>query len=368
MTGLGDVVARLPPYAAAADLDGRMPEEAIAVLREARLLAPMVAAEHGGPGLDHAGFGEVCEAVGAVCTSLRSLITVQSMVAAAVARWGRPEQRARWLPALAGGGVLAGFCLTEAEAGSDAAAITSSLVRDGGGWRLTGRKRWVTFGQSAGLLLVLARAGEGGTAVLCEAGPGVRRLPRAGSLGLRGAMLADLEFDVELPDSAVLGRPGFGLATVAETALSLGRLSVAWGSAGMVRGCLEACAAHVRDRRQFGAALAEHQLVRRLIARMAVSAQAARALCREASAARDQGLADAGSLVLAAKYFAAGAAAAAGADAVQLHGADGTAAGAYAARMFRDGKIMQIIEGSDQMGELAISARVLGLPAHRRPA
>lgn len=352
--------ALLDPLGAEADASQRMPAEAVAVLAGDRLLAPLIPQRYGGLGAKYAALGAVCEDLGAICTSMRSLVTVQSMVAGALARWGTAGQRESYLPRLASGELLAGFCLTEHDAGSDGAAVAARLKRTATGWRLTGTKRWITFGQSAQLLLVIARAPDGVTAVLCDltdpaASRGtVKRTPVRHPLGLRGAMLADLDFDVAVPEDAVLAKPGYGFDHVAQHALDLGRLTVAFGCAGMSRRCLDESADYASRRQQYGKPIAEHQLIRRMLARMLVGTEAARELCAAAARAHDEHSATAVRRSIVAKYFASRAAVSSASDAVQVHGAAGCAAGAAVERIYRDAKIMQIIEGSDQMAEIAI--------------
>lgn len=351
----------LNEFGRAADAQEEMPHEAERMLAERGLLAPLVTPDFGGLGVSYREFGECCEEIGAACSSMRSLITVQSMVSGCLVRWGTADQRARWLPGLCTGKLIGGFCITEQQAGSDAAAIASELVpAKDGGWHLTGVKKWVTFGRKADLLLVIARAEQGMTAVLCDVSgrpldASTIRRPHCHPLGLRGAMLADIEFDLTVPGSAVVARPGLGLSHVAQTALDIGRLSIAWGCVGMGRRCLEASTAYASQRSQFGRPIIEYQLIQRLLARMLVGVDAARALCREASAAHDEKRSDAIRRTAVAKYLASQTAAAAASDAIQVHGASGCESGSPVERMYRDSKIMQIIEGSDQIAEITIS-------------
>ncbi len=346
----------LVPSAGDFDRQGAVSDEVVKALAERGWLAPVVPAEFGGSGFDDVGYGLLCEEIGRACSSTRSLLTVQNMVATAVGRWGTAEQKARWLPRLATGDAIAGFCLTEPETGSDAKSVRATLDVSGDIAVLNGRKLWVTFGQRADVFLVIATAGGAPTAILVERNtPGLRVTPVDGQLGLRAALLAEVEFrDCHVPTAAIVAKPGFGFSHVASAALDHGRYSVAWGCVGIGQACLEASAAYASRRQQFGVALREHQLIRRMVSDMVTNVRAARLLCLAAGAARDGK--QPGALVdtMVAKYLASTMLAQVTSDAVQIHGAIGCSPGHPVERHFRDAKVMQIIEGSDQMQQLAI--------------
>jgi len=342
----------------AADWDRvqQLPDTVITDLAALGGLGAAVPAKHGGSDVGLRAFGELCAELGRVCTSLRSLVTVQSMVADALARWGTDDQRGQWLPALTTGTVIAGLAATEVSAGSDLAGVQTSIEPVAGGFRLTGKKTWVTFGARANVFLVLGSMRGTHAALLVERDrAGVAVEPVVGQLGLRAAMLADIVLDgVIVPSENLLGRQGFGLSAVVGHALGLGRYSVAWGCLGMVEASLERSIGHATTRHQFGAVLAEHQLVRALISDMMVGARTVRLLCQEAGELLEQGAADSSTVTMMAKYHAARTAADVTRDAVQIQGASACASGSLAERFFRDAKIMQLIEGSDQMSQLTI--------------
>ena len=306
--------------------------------------------------MDDVTFGLLCESLGRVCSATRSLVTVQNMVAHTIARWGSSEQKEKWLPRLASGDAIAGLCITEEDVGSDAGAVRTQIVETDGGWAVTGRKRWVTCGMLADLFLVLGRVGEAPAAILVEGdAAGLFRSPVTGQLGLRGAQLAEIRFEaVAVPPEGIIGAPGFGFSHIASTTLDHGRFSIAWGCTGMAQGCLEESARYASSREQFGSSLSEHQLVRKLVSDMIIEVRAAGALCLVAARTRaargESAIVD----TMIAKYFASRAAFRAAADAVQIHGANGCAPGAPVERHYRDAKVMQIIEGSDQMQQLTI--------------
>jgi alkylation response protein AidB-like acyl-CoA dehydrogenase len=346
------------PAADAADRDGALAPSVLTGLAEAGVLGGTVPAEYGGRGLDPLEFGLLCAEVGSWCTASRSLLTVQDMVATVILRCGDREQRARWLPALASGAVLAGFALTEPEVGSDAGAVTATLTgAPADGWVLRGRKQWVTMGAVCDVYLVIARVGDRPTAVLVDrACPGVVVEPvGVGVLGLRAGHLAHVTFDdCRLPGGAAVGPVGAGFTYVAGTALDRGRYSVAWGCAGLAEGCVREAASHAGARRQFGAALTEHQLVRRLLSEVVVSARTARQVCRAAGEARMRNAPEAGLETMLAKYVASSAALSAATNALQVHGAAGCVGGRAVERFYRDAKVHQIIEGTDEMHQLRL--------------
>ncbi|MGA4837703.1 acyl-CoA dehydrogenase family protein [Streptomyces sp. G45] len=359
----------------AADWDARgaLPAEVRHAAARAGLLGADLPVSHGGLGATPAQLGEACARIGGVCSALRGLVTVQSMVGAALLRWGTAAQRERWLPALASGELIAGFAATEAGAGSDLAAVTTAVEEDGDGYTVTGEKRWITFGEVADVFLVLGSAGGRPAALLVEGDrPGVRREPVRGQLGMRAAQLAHVTFDrVRVERDNAVAPPGFGLSHVAATALDHGRFTVAWGCVGMAEACLDAAAAHAARRVQGGTVLAEHQLVRALLGRAAVDSRAARELCRRATRLRAAGDPDGIAETVAAKYAAARAATAVADSAVQILGAAGCAPDSPVGRCYRDAKVMEIIEGSAQVSELHIADHLLRAhgyrPGARRP-
>lgn len=351
--------------AAGWDHDGALPAEVRRAAAAAGLLAADVSVGYGGLGATPAQVGELCARLGGVCSALRALVTVQSMVAAAVQRWGTAEQRTRWLPALTRGELIAGFAATETGAGSHLAAVDTQIrgVTDGPQPTLevTGAKRWVTFGHIADVLLVLGVLDGRHTAVLVETDrEGVARQPVEGQLGLRAAQLAHIEFDgVRVPTANRLAPPGFGLSHVTATALDHGRFTVGWGCVGMAEACLRDMADHVLTRRQGHTLLAEHQTVRALLGRAAVDTAAARELATRAARWRAAGAPDAVTGTVTAKYAAARTAASVADTAVQVLGAAGCAPDSRVGRFYRDAKVMEIIEGSAQVAELHIADHLL---------
>ena len=339
------------------DRDGRIPEELLERLASEGLWAPFLPAEFGGAGLDMVTLGAIHEEVGRGCSSVRSLLTVHTMASWAVHRWGSPEQRERWLPRMSRGAVLGAFCLSEPGAGSDTSGITTTAVPDGGGWRISGVKRWITNGQRADLLLVFARVGTGIAAFLVPHDtPGVSVLPIDGMLGTRASMIAEISFqDVELGPDALLGPSGFTAGMVLTGTLDLGRYSVATGSVGIIQACVDACAGYAAQRKVNGAPLSELPQIRAKLSDMVTDARAARLLCEEAGRLKDAGEPSTIMATWIAKYFASTAAARHATQAVQVHGANGCSPDYPVERFYRDAKVMEIIEGSTEVQQLTIA-------------
>lgn len=344
--------------ASAADEALSLPSELLAACSRAGLWGWNLPRAYGGFERSLLECGWLHEETGRSCSSLRALLTVHGMVGSAIARWGSSEQKTEWLPRMARGEALAAFALSEAEVGSDVSAVQMTAEPDARvGYRLKGTKKWITGGSIASVFLVFARRGEGIAAFLVPGdAPGLRRTPVQGMLGLRAAMLAEVLFDdVLVGETALLGPRNNGIAHVALRALQFGRLMVAFGCVGMAKSCLHAALTHAQERRQFGAPLAEQQLIQRRLAHMAMGIRSSELLCRSAAELEMAG--DAASMleILTAKYEAARIAIETAASAVQVMGASGCAPGSTVARFFRDAKVMEIVEGTTEILELKIA-------------
>ncbi|MDI3287049.1 acyl-CoA dehydrogenase family protein [Polyangium sp. 15x6] len=344
-------------HADAWDRDETMPRAVIEALAARGYLGSLAPRESGGRGDDALTFGVLNDELGRGCSSLRSLLTVHSMVVHAVGRWGSRAQRERLLPRLASGATLGAFCLSEPAVGSDARSIETTAVERGDVYVLDGHKRWVTFGEIADLFMVFAQSNGAPLALLVEADrAGLTRRPIRGMLGTRASMLAEIHFSgCEVPKDNLLARPGFGVSHVAQSALDWGRYSVAWGSVGIAEACLSASLRYADERHQFGAPLRDHQLIRRMISDMLVQTRAAALLCWNAGRLKDRRDPRALMETSMAKYFASQAATRAASDAVQIHGANGCSGDYPVARLLRDAKIMEIIEGSNQIHQITLA-------------
>jgi len=348
---------QIAPYADEFDRREQIPKELIRILGDRGYLGALVAVEYGGGGMDAVTWGLLCEEIGRGSASLVSLLTVHTMVIQALAKWGNEDQRAQWLPKLASGEIVAAFGLTEPDIGSDAGNCRSIARLDGDNYLLNGKKHWISFGQVADLFLIFCKVDGQSTAILVESGrDGFSRKPITGMLGFRSAMLSELDLeDCRVPSSNLVGRPGFGFSHVAGTALDHGRFCIAWGALGLIQGCIDACLDYAGKREQFGSLIEGHQLIQAMIADMLVQSKAARLMCYNAAYLKERGEPSLIMETSIAKYFSSQAAVQAALDAVQIHGANGCSDNYPVARYLRDAKILEIIEGSNQMQQIIIA-------------
>ncbi|HMG05957.1 MAG TPA: acyl-CoA dehydrogenase family protein [Chthoniobacterales bacterium] len=322
-----------------------------------RYLVPTLPREAGGFGLDMLSFGLLNEEAAAGCGSVRNLMGVQGMVAHALLRWGGPKQKERYLARIGTGETLAAFALSEPGTGSDATNVMTTADDRDSHYVICGTKKWVSFGQLAGLYLVIAQTrGKAGAFLVDRETPGLTVRPIRDLLGLRASMLAELHFaNCEIPKENLLGNLGAGFDFIANTALDYGRYSTAFGCVGLARACLEASLSHAHRRQQFGMPIASHQLVQQMLTDMIVLVESSRLLCLQAGWLRDRKDPDAIRHTLMAKYFASTHALKIASDAVQLHGASGCSAESSVERHWRDAKIQEIIEGTTQIQQIQIA-------------
>ncbi|QKV79993.1 acyl-CoA dehydrogenase family protein [Amycolatopsis sp. Hca4] len=346
------------PFADAWDKAGRIPEDLLDKIAEAGLWAPFLPPALGGSGTDMVTLGEIHEEVGRGCSSVRSLLTVHTMLSWALLRFGTEAQQHRWGPELTSGRVLGAFCLSEPGAGSDTAAITTTATPEGDGWRLDGLKKWTTNGQRADLFLVFAKGPASTIALLVPRDtPGVTVTPIDDILGTRSSMLASISFDgVRLGADALLGPSGFASGMVLTGTLDLGRYSVAAGSVGIIQACADACADYTSKRTVGGQPLKDLPLIQAKLSDMVTDVRAARLLLAEAGRLKDRGDSATIMATWVAKYFASVAAAKHASEAVQVHGANGCSGDYPVARFYRDSKVMEIIEGSTEIQRMTIAA------------
>ena len=356
------------PHRARWDREEQVDREIVGRLGELGFLGLTLPEEHGGTPVDHRSYCLVMEELGRGDSAVRGIVSVTlGLVGKTVVAYGTDEQRARWLPGLAGGGTLACFGLTEPDTGSDAGNLTTRARRDGGDWLLSGEKVFITNGTWAQVALVFARSGgpgpKGITAFLVPTdSPGFAAREIKDKLGLRGQATASLHLeDVRVPDANRLGAEGEGFK-VAMSALDKGRLSIAAGCVGIARGCLEAATAYARDRVQFGKPIAAHQLVQELLADTAVDVDAGRMLTWSAADLVDRG--ERGSLAASkAKLFTSEAAVRAANNCLQVFGGYGYVEEYPIGKYLRDARVMTLYEGTTQVQKLIIGRALTGISA-----
>ncbi|WP_424186820.1 acyl-CoA dehydrogenase family protein [Actinokineospora sp. G85] len=364
MTAVADPVAAATAAVAdsAGDWDraGRIPDGVVRGLAGQGLLCPDVPAELGGVGMGMAELGRFTAHLGALCSSLRSVLTSQGMAAWTIRKLGDQAQQETFVRRLATGGTAA-VAFSEPQAGSDLSAVATTITPVGDRVEVTGTKVWVTAALYADLVVVFGRHGDGGAAVVVPTdAPGVTVTTVADPLGCRAAGHAEVRLDgVSLPADHLLGGAGMPLDWLVTSALTHGRVSVAWGCVGILRACVEAAAKHAATREQFGKPLAEHQLVARRLAELHVAEQAATRMCEHASRCWDERLPEQVVAAVAAKHFAATQAVAGAASAVQVLASAGAHDGHVVARAHRDAKLMEVIEGSSEISQLLLAGHVL---------
>jgi methoxymalonate biosynthesis protein len=342
------------------DVAGLLPVEVLRELGGRGLLCAQVPASYGGAGLDSLANGELTAHAGSRCSSLRSVMTSQGMAAWAIQQLAEEDQRRAYLGALTGGR-LAAVGFSEPDAGSDLGALRTEVRPAGGDVVLSGQKTWVTAAHYADLLVVVGRLADGAAAVVVPAdSPGVslERVPHP--LGCRAAGHAHVQLDaVRVPKSNVLGGSPQSLSLLVTTALGYGRMSVAWGCVGILRACLAAAGEHAATRRQFGRPLAEHQLVGRHLADLLVAEQVATRACEHASRCWESRSPDVVVATVLAKYVSATQAVRGAAAAVQVLASAAAGDGHVVARAYRDAKLMEIIEGSNEICQLMLAQHAL---------
>ncbi|AXX28898.1 acyl-CoA dehydrogenase family protein [Actinosynnema pretiosum subsp. pretiosum] len=359
---------RITPHAARWDRDESIDRDLVPALGGIGFLGIGVPEEHGGSGGDHLAYCLVLEELAAGDSAVRGIVSVSlGLVAKTIARAGADAQRERWLPGLCSGALLGCFALTEPDTGSDAGSLAASATRVAGGWRLSGRKVFITNGTWADVALVFARTGgpgpRGVTAFLVPTdSPGFTAREIRGKLGMRGQATAELLLDdVPVPDDALLGEEGGGFA-LAMAALDRGRMSVAAGCVGAARGSLEAALRYAREREQFGRPIAGFQLVQELLADMAVETDAARLLTWRCADLADRGEPFRTEASMA-KLYASEASVRVADRAVQVLGGYGYLDDHPVAKHLRDTRVTTLYEGTSQIQRLLIGRALTGVSA-----
>ena len=358
------------PHASAWDREQHLPREIITRMGALGLLGAPLPAALGGGGADHVALAGLYEELGRACASVRGFLTVHAgLVSQCLADHADPEQQQRWLPKLARGEWIGCYALTEAEAGSDVAAIATTAERAGDDWVLNGEKVWITNGGVADLALVFARtepdAGRKGLTAFVVQPPtdGWHALPLGVEpLGHRASNHVRLELrDVRVPDRDRVGAVGAGFA-IAMAGLDHGRLGVAAGAVGLGKACLDEALAHARARHQFGRRIGDFQMVQADLADMSVELEAAAALVDRAARAADAGDPATTRLTSSAKLFATEAAQRAATKAVLLLGNRGYGDGHPVERHYRDIQGLRIYEGTNHIQRVIIARALLGKP------
>lgn len=352
------------PHAADEEETGRFPREVFTLLSEAGLLGLPYGGEFGGGEQPYEVYLQVLEELAAARLTVGLGVSVHSLACHGLAGYGSKEQKSAHLPDMLGGGLLGAYCLSEPAAGSDAASLTTKAVRDGDDWVITGTKAWITHGGVADFYTVLARTGAPGakgiTAFLVPGdAPGLSAAVPEKKMGMKGSPTAQLHFDgVRVPDSRRIGEEGQGF-TIALAALDAGRLGIAACAIGVAQAALDEAVSYALGRKQFGHPIADFQGLRFMLADMATKIEAGRALYLAAARLRDEGKPFSRQAAMA-KLFCTDAAMAVTTDAVQILGGYGYTADFPVERLMREAKVLQIVEGTNQIQRMVIARHLAG--------
>jgi alkylation response protein AidB-like acyl-CoA dehydrogenase len=352
---------QLLPNAAARDREGRFPKEALAEMGRLGLMGMLVPEEWGGAGADHVAYALALAEIAAGDGACSTIMSVHNSVGCMpILKFGSAEQKERVLRPMAKGEMLAAFCLTEPQAGSDASALKTRARRDGNHWVLNGTKQFITSGSTADVALVFAvtdpAKGKKGISafIVPTRTPGwtVARLEK--KLGQNASDTAQIVLDeVRLTPDLMLGEEGAGYR-IALANLEGGRIGIAAQSIGMARAAHEAALAYAKERESFGKKIIEHQAVAFRLADMATRIEAATQLMLHAAALRDAGAPCLKEASMA-KLFASEMAERVCSDAIQIHGGYGYLADFPVERIYRDVRVCQIYEGTSDVQRLVIA-------------
>ncbi len=358
------------PVLRAYEREEKFPAAELRELGELGCCGMLIPEEWGGAGMDTVSYVVMLEEVARVCASTAVTLSVtNSVVAVPLWKHGTDEQKKKYLTRLAHGEILGSFCLTEPQAGSDAAAIQTRAVRDGDFYVLNGAKSWVSSGAHTGVYIVFAKTdatagAKGVTAFLVEPSfPGFRVARYEDKMGLRISKSAEISLsDCRVPAANRIGEEGQGLKIALE-ALDGGRVGIAAQSVGIAQGAFEASVKYAKQRRAFGKTISEFQAIQFMLADMQTEIEAARGLMYYAAWLRDQGPAAAtsrrGAQASRAKLYASEMANRVCAKAVQIHGSQGYSRESDVERYYRDARVLTIYDGTSEMQRTVIARDLL---------
>ncbi len=356
---------KIAPFAAEVDEEARFPQEAAEALLAADFHAPHVPEQYGGAGADALATVLVIEEVARVCVSSSLIPAVNKLGSLPVQISGGDEIKEKYLTKLAAGEGLFSYCLSEPDAGSDAANQKTKAVRDGDDWVLNGVKRWITNAGESEYYTVLAvtdpdKRTKGISAFVVEkSDEGVSFGAPERKLGIKGSPTREVYLDnVRIPGDRIIGAEGSGFATAMKT-LDHTRVTIAAQAVGVAQGALDYALGYIQERKQFGKKISEFQGIEFMIADMGMKIEAARQLTYAAAGRSERGDKDLTFFGAAAKAFASDVAMQVTTDAVQLLGGYGFTKDYPVERMMRDAKITQIYEGTNQVQRIVLGRQLL---------
>jgi alkylation response protein AidB-like acyl-CoA dehydrogenase len=350
----------IAPHAHAVDEDHRFPQEASDALIKANLHAAHVPVEFGGEGADALAVAIIIEEVARVCASSSLIPAVNKLGSLPLMLGGDTEQKKRWLPELARGKGFS-YCLSESEAGSDAAALKTKVERTSAGWLLNGSKKWISNAGISEFYTVIAQSdpskgSKGITAFIVEkSDPGISFGAPEKKMGFRGSPTREVYFDnVEISDDRRIGEIGKGFSIAMDT-LDHTRITIAAQALGIAQGALDAAEKYSHERKQFGKEIFEFQAIQFILADMAMNIEAARQLTYAAATKSERNDTDLRFFSSASKAFASDVAMKVTTDAVQVLGGYGYVSDYPVERMMRDAKLTQIYEGTNQVQRIVMA-------------
>ena len=357
---------RILPVAPECDRESRFPKEVFRAAWEIGLVNPTVPAEYGGAGLGDIETSKMTEEMSWACAGIQTSLTANTLALTPIKLGGNEAQKKKYLGWLTSEPVMASYATTEPAAGSDVAGLQcKALKQSDGSYVLNGTKAWITNANHASFYVVFATIDSElrhkgiGSFIVHRDQKGVTPGKHEDKLGQRASDTAQLTLeDVHVPADRVLAEPGYGfklaMETFNQTRPEIGALCV-----GIMRRCLDESVAYAKERKTFGVAIAQHQLVQAMIAEMAIRIEATTLLVRKASWSLDQGIRNPVSSAYA-KAYGADAAVACALDAIQIFGGNGYVKEYPVEKLLRDAKLLQIYEGTAQIQRIVIAKNVLG--------
>jgi alkylation response protein AidB-like acyl-CoA dehydrogenase len=355
------------PQADAAEREARFPREIFRMLGKAGLLSLPYPEELGGGGQSYETYLQVVEELATAWLAVGLGVSVHTLTCFPIATAGTPEQQERWLPGMLGGDQLGAYCLSEPASGSDAAAVRTRAVADGDEFVIDGVKAWISHAGQADFYTLFARtSGEPdgparASGISClhvpAQTPGVSAAAPEHKMGMRSSVTAQMIFEgARVPAGNLVGERDRGFR-IALAALDAGRLGIAACSTGLAQAALDLAAQYARERRQFGQAIIDFEGLQFMLADMATAVAASRALYLAAARRKDAGLAF-GQQAAMAKLFASDTAMRVATDAVQVLGGYGYVEDFPAERLMREAKVLQIVEGTNQIQRMVIGRQL----------
>ncbi len=352
------VQKELAPRAAEDEAAEKFSRDLFTMLGQTGLLGLPYPEEYGGGGQPYEVYLQVLEEIASAWSSIGVGVSVHALSCFGLFTRGTEEQKQRWLPDMLGGELLGAYCLSEAHAGSDPAAMKTKAVRDGDEYVLNGAKAWTTHGGHADFYKVMARTSDDRNGISCFLIPsdtaGLTADPPERKMGLTGSATATMRLEnVRIPVERRLGEEGDGLK-IALAGLDAGRLGIAAVATGLAQGALDNAIAYAQERETFGKPIIEHQGLAFVLADMAAAVESARATTLHAARLKDQGLPYSKEASIA-KMVATDNAMKVTTDAVQVLGGYGYTRDFPVERYMREAKVMQIFEGTNQIQRMVIS-------------